>query len=322
LDPWYRGKLGWVNESSTIGSNDGSATLFAESHLPHGASRIVLPRAGTTEKLIFEARAADGYDSEVAHQGLMAWYVKEDASGNLAWIPTIADPNQTDPSVFELSPSACYGDPNNPDSRGRGGSFTGGSRYRFRWLDGVDTGWLFTVNPTVDAGTTIQWQKTANFPSCPSGKPESFHILRNGLSSQCLEVDTTNGREVEHAHVRQETCGFGVDHQQWQTLGGNLLRNNGTGKCLDVDEGTGLTWQQVCDGNRAQQHWDFGADGSVKNRATGKCLDLDPHDGLNTPGIYVKQSACSTSTTQDWKFEAPPPALNITIPNIPILGGG
>lgn len=321
LDPWHRGKLGWMQSTTTIGSSNGTATLFPASHLPNGGSRIVLPRPNSTEKLIFEARKADGYDANVPVEGLTVWYAKEDANGKLSLTPNVAEPWLNDPTLFELAPTYCYGDPNAPDSRGLSVPYAGG-KYRFHWLDGVDTGWLITVNPTVDDTTTISWQNTATFPTCADVTPEDFHIYKNEFSGQCMEVDTTNGREVDRAFVRQMPCGNGLAWQQWQVIGGRVLRNVGTGKCLDVDPGTDVTMQNVCDYHDARQRWEIRADGTIKNGQTGKCLDLDARGGLTTPGSYVKTSTCSTNDTQGWQELEPPPFVvpNLTIPVFPGLG--
>jgi hypothetical protein len=142
---------------------------FTAAVTPPGKEHIVFSRPATREELIVEYRKRDAaYDKDVAQEGIVFWYAQTDASGRILQLPSTSVANGKDGSVFTLAPTQCFGDPNDSNSRRvTNVPYQAGSKYRFRWLDGTDTGWLFDIgSPAADGTITVSWSTTSSAPSC------------------------------------------------------------------------------------------------------------------------------------------------------------
>ena len=178
LDPWHRQQFGWFGAfGESISSGSGSTTLGPVSSnlvsLSSANRHYALRRSPSSpqgEKLILGmARAGLGVRAEHPVEGVVVWYQKTTSSGALDTVPSLVNPAKTDRAHFVLRPINCVGDASNAASRGEAGAMTIGSTYRFKWPDGVDTGWLFEVtglasNNRVNSGNGRALRRTAVCP--------------------------------------------------------------------------------------------------------------------------------------------------------------
>jgi hypothetical protein len=120
-------------------------------------------------------------------------------------------------------------------------------------------------------------------------------------SSQCLDVE----KKDDGARARQRDCN-GSPQQRWQfaPLGNDqyMLVNQGTGKCLDVNEASkddGATILQWACNNGGNQRWlirRLGDAFTLVSINSGKCATVD-NDRL-------KQQACGNDQSQRWAITA------------------
>jgi len=295
LDPWYRGKLGWLHQDHQ-GASAGSVTLLSASH-DGGGSRLALHRDGNDEELDFELREDDGYDANVRTPGVHAWYADTAQNGYPRAITGVTGTG-VDQALFNLAPTGCYGDPNNVQSRGASGALTPGASYRFRWADSSDTGWLVSIGPIKNHAVTITWETTKGEPTC--AQASQYRVLFNEGSTKCADFDPTNDL------LRQAACDSG-DRQQWQVIDNGQIRNRVGGQCMAADEATGNVANTLCDSRQASQLWDIEADGRIHNRATKKCLAVDVHNGITADKANILETTCSSAATQVWALATPVP---------------
>ncbi|MEH0532706.1 RICIN domain-containing protein [Streptomyces stelliscabiei] len=81
---------------------------------------------------------------------------------------------------------------------------------------------------------------------------------------------------------------------------GGLLRNLGTGRCLDIPGGTTANIQvqvNMCD-NTAGRQWTLTADGQITALGGLKCLDA--YNSGTTNGTVVGTWACNGGDNQRW----------------------
>jgi len=174
IDPWHRDRLGW-SVSGVIGNTgaSGSAKLQLVSTLSSpfgnaGVERIVINRSGSNESLILEYRQRNTtYDRDIGARGVVPWYVATSSPGNLETIPSVTTEGAEDRANFLLAPQDCVFDPSDPASRGLWGPIGAGQSYRFRWLDGKDSGLRITAGePASDNTVLVTWTRTSASPQC------------------------------------------------------------------------------------------------------------------------------------------------------------
>jgi hypothetical protein len=158
-----------------LAQSSGSATLRAVSDSnPDGDRGIVLrhPGAARDEYLFIEyrRRLANRYDRDVPETGVYVWNVQLNENNDaLGLVATLADPAQQEEALFVLAPERCVGSAGSAGSRGVVKPLAVGGSYRFRWLDGTDTGLLFSVS--ADPGNfghrVVSWGTSSASPVCP-----------------------------------------------------------------------------------------------------------------------------------------------------------
>lgn len=134
-------------------------------------------------------------------------------------------------------------------------------------------------------------------------------------SGKCLDAKTgpnyPNGFPFNGTNVRQWVC-TGRPNQQWQLIrlanGYHLLKNRGTGKCLDVEaslpyDGSNVH-QWTCDASARNQQWRLLYLGSnfheLLARHSNKALDVE--DGSTANGADVYQWRYVNGRNQHWRF--------------------
>jgi M6 family metalloprotease-like protein len=177
FDPWHRRKLGWVQPGAWISPEPAVTTGTVTLVTPRTANSFsnlkeilsVKNPANPKESIDLERRSrSDNYDQNTVHSGVIAWYTLEHSNGlQLRQLPSLS-PNAEggDNGHFRLAPVGCVGSPLDPLSRGKANPLKSGSSYRFKWRDGTDTGWLFTIGPDSNGGTAVTISKNTTPPSC------------------------------------------------------------------------------------------------------------------------------------------------------------
>lgn len=148
-------------------------------------------------------------------------------------------------------------------------------------------------------------------------------FLRNQLSGRCLDVAGSPG--VNHgANVQLGNCEFsgqsggGNTDQRWELLTGGYIRNQLSGKCLDVaghgavDNGTNVQLAncelsgQSGNGSPTDQRWELLRGGYIRNQLSGRCIDVAGEQH----GANVQLTNCELSgyrhdgavTDHRWEF--------------------
>jgi hypothetical protein len=177
FDPWHRRKLGWVSPGAWIVPEPGVTAGTVRLWTPRNAAAFSNVReilsvqnpANPKETIDLERRSrSDNYDQNTVHSGVIAWYTLEHSNGlQLRQLPSLAsNADGGDNGHFRLAPVNCVGSPLDPLSRGKANPLKPGSTYRFKWRDGTDTGWLFTIGSDSGASTEVSISKNAAAPSC------------------------------------------------------------------------------------------------------------------------------------------------------------
>jgi M6 family metalloprotease-like protein len=176
LDPVHRSLAGWETRLMPIlGSSSGSLQLASVADPSTGGNRgLVLSHRGSTqsEYLYFEYRRplANSYDRDVPKAGVYAWLVRlNDSNDAPDMVPALSAPGKVEEALFLLAPERCIGDPASAGSRGGVRPLAVGGSYRFRWLDGTDTGLLFHVDSDQGsfASRSVSWEPSTAAASCP-----------------------------------------------------------------------------------------------------------------------------------------------------------
>ncbi|SCE70463.1 RICIN domain-containing protein [Micromonospora mirobrigensis] len=162
--------------------------------------------------------------------------------------------------------------------------------------------------PTVPAEpspTPTPEATTPSAPPAPAGPPTGPQLFRTVTSGLCVGLA---GGEPEGADATLVDC-TGSPDQQWVATPVNgdvvTLTNAATGKCLDVDGGSGddgaVVQQWSCQG-QANQQWRIVAIGTGPVLLTpvhsGKCVRI--HDNATTAGAYLEQATCTATAEQQW----------------------
>jgi M6 family metalloprotease-like protein len=177
LDPFFRKKFEWFSIiSENLQNVDLEFKLRAVSRDVSGPGGVAdayrISRLGTSrEKLVFEYRKKDGaYDNSLAQEGVIAWYEKTNSSGDLTTVPYSDDASKNVRAHFTLKPVDCVGDPSIKASQGGKGALKPGNKYRFKWQDGTDSGWLIeAAQPATDGSVKVTAKRSSSAASCPNG---------------------------------------------------------------------------------------------------------------------------------------------------------
>lgn len=132
------------------------------------------------------------------------------------------------------------------------------------------------------------------------GKTAQF--IKNNLSAKCIDVSgapgTVNGAPLLLWDC--ETSGFNADNgsatdQKWTVTSQGFIKNNLSGKCVDVSGAPGTTngaplllWDcetsgfNADNGSITDQKWTVTNQGFIKNNLSAKCIDVSGAPGINT----------------------------------------
>jgi len=119
------------------------------------------------------------------------------------------------------------------------------------------------------------------------GQPKATQVFTDGSSMYIL--DSTG-------HVNS----LGLNNYgQMGTNTTSLVMAASTGKCVDNENGDGVTfWLFPCNGTPAQKY-QLRSDGSVYNAATGRCLD-----NSNADGVSLHLNSCNGSAAERFVWDA------------------
>lgn len=179
MDPWHRMRYGWNGTDRTIAlSGSGSQVIAPVGYDVPGFVETLSLQGSNNEAIVFESRlrSSNPYEDGLAAEGLLAWFQQTDSSGEPLNIPSLANPEGDDKSIFVLAPVDCELDPNNVQSRGKVGPLGaaetfGGSTYRLKWSDGSDSRYLIRVEPLWGLFHTVSWSASGAEPYCGAGFP-------------------------------------------------------------------------------------------------------------------------------------------------------
>lgn len=306
IDPWHRGQLGWVAANVNGSLSGGSASLqpvgtFSASS--PGSERITIDRGSNNEKLYIENRKADtSYDRNVAQSGIVFWYTKTNSSGTgLTAIPALADASKNDNTDFVLATNKCVGDPNDPKSRGQTSpANVSGASYRFKWLDGTDTGLLFSIGSPNGGAIPVTWSAVADQPACPQSPPGAGFAWVNvtsGAPNSLYSYSTSHGPITV---TNPSTGTFTVSFANLARTGGNVQAvAYGSDNVRCQVQG----WAPTADAAQSVTVHCTTPSGAATNSAfVVKFTDRNPNNGA---GAYLwanspSSSSYTPSTTYNW----------------------
>jgi M6 family metalloprotease-like protein len=175
-DPVHRSFAGWESRFLPIlAHGGGSARLSAVADPSDQGTRGIVvsnPNSTLSEYLFIEyrRRLLNSYDHDVPQTGVYVWYARlNEANTQLDRVPSIDVAGAEEWALFLLAPQACVGSAGTVGSRGGVAPLAIGGSYRFRWLDGTDTGLLFSVSgdPGNWSYRDVSWEANPVAPSCP-----------------------------------------------------------------------------------------------------------------------------------------------------------
>ncbi|MBY8872280.1 RICIN domain-containing protein [Micromonospora sp. PLK6-60] len=159
--------------------------------------------------------------------------------------------------------------------------------------------------PTAEPSPTPEASTAPPPPPAPAGPPTGPQVFRAATSGLCVGVA---GGDPEGADAMLVDCTGGPE-QQWVAtpVDGEVvtLTNAASGKCLDLDGGSGddgaVLQQWSCHGQPNQQ-WRVVAIGTGPVLLTpvhsGKCVKV--RDNATTAGAVLEQSTCTATAEQQW----------------------
>ena len=142
----------------------------------------------------------------------------------------------------------------------------------------------------------VQPPKPAPAPLPPPPAPPAPAQAESKQPAKLIMISTASTQNKlclsskGEGEVSMAKCEDG-DHQKWELIDGDVVRNKLTGRCLDGNE-EGKVSVEKCN-SEERQKWDASIDGIFQNKQTGRCMTRDEEGGVS-----IKK--CNGGNRQTW----------------------